>query len=128
MTLRGRKAAERLMIDACTIDRVTGETEGAGGVLTPVYNRIYDGKCRIQVRTRERMGGSWTSIGEAQVIIARIEVQLPLSAPEPKESDVVTMTASVLDPLMIGKQFQVRDVMMKTMLTARRVTVVEVSS
>ncbi len=128
LVLRARAAAERLMVDACTVVRVTGETEGPGGVLTAATTPIYSGKCRVQVRTRERMGGSWQSIGEAQLILARIEVQIPISAAELKEADIVTMTSSTLDPIMVGKQFQVRDVMMKTHLSARRATVIELSS
>jgi hypothetical protein len=48
-TLRGRLAAEANMVDACTIQRVTGTTTNdTTGVVTPTYTTIYSGKCRMQ--------------------------------------------------------------------------------
>lgn len=126
--LRGRRAAEKLMVDACSVARITGRTEGPGGVITNVTTPVYVGKCRLMVRTRERLGGSWQNVGEAQLIISRLELQLPVSAPEVVEGDRVLMTASFLDPLIPGKTFVVRDSMLKSHLTARRITVIEVSS
>lgn len=126
--LRGRRAAEALMIDTCSIERVTGQSEGAGGVLTPVTTELYEGKCRLMVRTRERLGGSWVNVGEAQVIASRLELHVPVDAPEPFEGDRVTMLTSELDPQVAGKVFVVRDTMVKTFLTARRITVIEISS
>lgn len=116
------------MVDACTIVRVTGQTEGPGGVLTPTTTTVYSGKCRMMVRTRERLGGSWVEAGEAQVIASRLELQLPVSAPEVLEGDRVTITLSTLDPVMQGKTYTVRDAMVKSHLAHRRVTVMEVSS
>lgn len=128
VTLRARLAAEKLMADTCSIVRVTGQVEGPGGVITPTTTTVYTGKCRMMVRTRERLGGSWVEAGEAQVIASRLELQLPVSAPEVLEGDRVTMTVSTLDPVMQGKTYVVRDAMVKTHLVHRRVTVMEVSS
>lgn len=128
VTLRGRVAAERHMVDACTVTRATGNVEGPGGVVTPTTATIYTGKCRLMVRTRERLGGSWNVVGEAAVIVSRLELQLPVSAAEVLEGDRVVITASVLDPQMVGKVYAVRDVMVKSYLTSRRITVIEVSS
>lgn len=126
--LRGRVAAERLMIDTVKVERYGADTEGPGGVLTPAITLVYQGKCRLMVRTRERLGGSWQNVGEAQVIVSRLELQLPIAAPECIEGDRVTMLTSVLDQQFVGKTYAVRDVMVKSYLTARRVTIVEVSS
>lgn len=126
--LRGRRAAEKLMIDQCIVRRVTGKTQGPGGVLTPVTTVLYEGKCRLMVRTRERLGGSWVEAGEAQVIASRLELHIPTSAPEVQEGDRVEMVSSTLDPLIAGKVFVARDSMVKTFVTARRITVIEVSS
>jgi hypothetical protein len=122
---RGRAAAEALMVDACTIQRPGTETTSATGVVTPSLTSIYAGKCRLQVRQQT---GAGQNIGEAYVIVERLELQLPMTTPALMEGDVVTMTASTLDPLLPGKKYTVRDTLAKTHLTSRRVTVLEVTS
>jgi hypothetical protein len=123
---RGRTAAEALMQDACTIRRVTGESTGAGGVITPTYGPdLYAGKCRVQTKAET---GAATDVGEATVYVGRHEVQLPISVLGLAEGDQVTITASVLDPDLVGKVFTVRDITAKTHLTARRLVVTEVTS
>ncbi len=125
VTGRGQQRAEQMMVDACTIVRVTGESTGPGGVITPTSFEVYSGKCRLQVR-QETGGGQ--NVGEAYVIVQRLELQLPVTAAELFEGDRVTMTASALDPQLAGKEYVVRDVVRKSHLTARRVTVLEVTS
>lgn len=126
---RGRALAERLMVDSCSIARPTGESTGAGGVITPTTSAVYSGKCRLQVRQGSGAGsGSGRDVGEAFVIVQHLELQIPMTAPELFEGDLVTMTASVLDPQLAGKVYVVRDVLRKTHLTSRRVTVLDVSS
>jgi hypothetical protein len=122
---RGRAFAETLMVDTCTITRRTGETTGAGGVITPTTSSVYSGKCRLQVRQET---GAGMNVGEAFIIVQRLELQIPMTAPELFEGDRVVMTASVLDPQLVGRQYVVRDVVHKSHLTARRVTVLEVTS
>lgn len=126
--LRGRNLVERLMVDACTIEHQTGQTVGAGGVITPTMTVAYSGKCRVVVRTRERLGGSWMDVGEELRVVSRLELQIPISAPEPVEGDKVTITASVYDPQLPGKVYSVRDIMHKSFLTSRRITITETSS
>jgi hypothetical protein len=124
-TLRGRAFEEIAMQDACTITRETGETTGSGGVITPTTATQYTGKCRVQFKPME---GSGTDVGEAYLLLVRREVQLPMSATGLREGDRITITASALDPDLVGKVYVIRDVEAKTHLTARRVTVLEVTS
>jgi hypothetical protein len=126
--LRGRQLVERLMVETCTVVRKTGQTVGAGGVITPITTTVYTGKCRIVVRTRERLGGSYTDVGEELRVLSRLELQVPISAPELLEADKVTITAATYDPQLVGKLYTVRDVMHKSYLTSRRVTITELSS
>lgn len=116
------------MVDACTIAHKTGESVGPGGVITPTLTVVYSGKCRVVVRTRERLGGSWMDVGEELRVVSRLELQVPISAPEPVEGDKVTLTASVYDPQLVGKVYAVRDIMHKSFLTSRRITITETSS
>lgn len=121
---RGRTAAELGMVDACDIERPAGEST-SGGVVTATTADVYSGMCRLQVRQES---GAGEKVGEAYVVVQRIELQLPMSAPALLEGDRVTMTASVSDPQLAGRKYRVRDVVRKTDLTARRVTLLEVTS
>ncbi len=121
----GRAAAERSMIDTCTVQRTTGESEGPGGVITPTTSTVYTGACRVQVRAET---GTQSDVGEASLILTRHEIHLPISAVGIREGDVVTITASTNDPDLVGRTYAVRDVLTKSEATARRVTAVEVNS
>jgi uncharacterized protein YwlG (UPF0340 family) len=122
---RGRTAAEALMVDTCVIKRRTGQTTGAGGVITPTFTTLYTGKCRVQVKTAARQGGD---IGQAYVVVEEREVQLPMTVTGLREGDQITITAAALDPDLVGRAYVVHDVVAKTQLTSRRATVLEVTS
>lgn len=123
---RGRAAAARLMVDACTIERQTGETT-TGGVITPTYSPVYTGKCRLQVQAE---AGQGTDVGEAYRIVRRIVLSLPFvtATEQLLEGDRVTMTAASLDASLVGRRYTLRDVLAKTHATARRATLLEVTS
>jgi hypothetical protein len=125
-TRRGQAAAERLMVDACTVAHLTGETEGPGGVITSTYAApFYTGKCQVQIKAE---AGQAVTVGEAQRIVSRKVVKLPMSVLGVREGDRITITAAGLDADLVGRVYTARDVESKTYLTARRVTVLEVTS
>lgn len=123
----GRREAERGMIDACTITRVTGSTtDRVTLVRTPTTDTIYTGRCRVQEIfsfSRE------TSPTPDQPILARYRVlQLPVVGSEGIQAgDDVTITASVHDPDLVGRLFKVRDESAKSEATARRIGVEEIT-
>lgn len=121
--LRGQVFAEQGMTDTVTITRKTGEVV-SGGVITPTYAVVYTGKARLQQRS---IVGSRSDIGQASVVVESREVQLPVSVNGLKEGDVVTVVASQ-DGDAVGRVFVIRDVLAKSHLTSRRVTVTEVTS
>ncbi|MET7395618.1 DUF6093 family protein [Dactylosporangium sp. NPDC005572] len=122
----GRRAAERGMVDTCRITRVTAvDTDETTGETTSVVETLYDGRCRVQRRGSEAQR---ENIGEASLVLLRVELQLPMSAAGLREGDDVEMTTSVNDPDLVGRTFRVRDVPDKTDATARRLTCVEVTS
>lgn len=126
LTARGRAKALELMVDACTIRRRTGETtDPTSGVITPTYSTLCTGRCRVQQRQESGQGAD---VGEAYLIVMRHEVQLPMTVTGLQEGDEITITASVLDPDLVGRVFLVRDSARKTHLTSRRVTVLERTS
>lgn len=123
---RGRAAADLLMVDACTIRRKTGESTGAGGVVTPTYGAtLYAGKCRVQQAAAQ---AQQQDPGEAFVLMLRLEVQLPMSVTGLQTEDEVTITASAHDPDLVGRVFLIRDLAHATHKTARRVQVLERTS
>lgn len=122
---RGRAAAEALMVDSCSIRRKTGESTGAGGVVTPTYSTLYAGKCRVQQSAGQ---AQQQDPGEAYVLMLRLEVQLPMSVTGLQPEDEVTVTASAHDPDLVGRLFIVRDLAHATHKTARRVQVQERTS
>ena len=114
---RGRAAAEEGMVDECVIRRRDGETTGPGGVVTPTYETVYEGRCRMQQPTgaaREE------DSGEASLLMVRFELQVPMSVVGVQADDEVLMTASVHDPDLVGREFLVRGLFHKTHATARR--------
>jgi hypothetical protein len=124
--LAGRRAAEALMVDACTIQRVTGtSTNDTTGVVTPTYSTIYAGKCRVQQIVPVSKPAD---IGQAQVWLQRLELQVPISVTGIASDDLVTITASLLDADLVGRTFRVRELGHKTHLTARRVQLEEQTS
>jgi hypothetical protein len=123
---RGRAAALALMVDACTIQRLTSSTtDPVTGVPTPTYATIYAGRCRVQQQTAT---AGARDVGEANLLLLRLEMQLPMSVTGLQVDDVVTVTASALDPDLIGRRFRIRDLAHKTHATSRRVGVEEVTS
>jgi hypothetical protein len=124
--LRGRAAAEALMVDACTIQHRTGQTtDGELGRVTPTYATVYTGKCKIQ---RAAAAVSPTDVGQASLLVGQLEVHVPASVTGVVGDDRVTITASVLDPALVGAVYTVRGIPEKTFLTARRLAVIEVTS
>lgn len=123
---RGRTAAEALMTDTCTISRRTGEaTDPNTGQITPTYAGVYTGKCRFQQRSA---ASRETDVGEATLLLRRMELQLPMAVTGVQVDDVVTADASVLDPDLPGRQFVVRDLAHGTHKTARRIGIQEATS
>lgn len=124
LALRGQAAAERLMVDTCSITRTTNEST-SGGVVTPTTITVYAGKCRIQ---SPGAAGRGQTVGEAYQIVGQRELQLPMSAPIPAEGDQVAITAAAVDAALVGKTYAVQADVTKTHATRRRITVIEVSS
>ena len=116
----GRAAAERLMTDTCTLERpgalvddVTGEAE-----LEPVFA----GRCKVQ--TYEGYEQNPTA-GGSVLTVQRYRVDLPASV-QPRPGDLVTVTASLTDPHLVGKRYRVTAPFNKSYATASRCFVDEV--
>jgi hypothetical protein len=125
IVLRGRARAEADMRDACTVQRVASPTTDPEiGVVTPAYSTVYAGKCKVQ---QSRPAVAPTEVGEAAVFVGQLTLHLPASVTGPAPDDLVTVTASALDPDLVGKVFRLRAPAHESYLTARRYPMVEVT-
>jgi len=122
----GRRMAESLMVDSCTIRRRTGVTTNpTTGEVTPTFTVLYTGqKCRVQTR------GNWgeaKDIGEAALVLLTVEVQLPISVAGVQVRDEITIDACVNDAELVGRLFRVKDLNHKSHGTMRRLMGTEVT-
>jgi len=124
---RGRAMAEVRMQDTCTIRRPTGDetTDPNTGEITPTYETLYQGKCRIQ---QQAMQAQQQDAGEAYLLMVRLEVHLPITVTGLQPDDEVLVTTSISDPDLPDRTFYIRDLAHASEKTARRVGVVERTS
>lgn len=116
--LAGRAAAEALMIDTCTITRVTSETPDLQtGLITTETMVVYTGPCRIQQKGHLSRP---TTVAEAYLYQSPVELQLPMAVTAVRIRDDVTIDTSVLDPALAGQHYWVKEPAAKTHATSRR--------
>lgn len=124
ITLAGRAAALKIMVDTCTITRKTGTaTDLQTGVVSSTTETIYAGRCRVQQHGRLSRP---TTVAEAYVFQTAYELQLPMTAVDIAINDVVVVNTSVLDPDLTGRNYWVRELAAKTHGTSRRIGIEEV--
>ena len=116
----GRLAHLELMVETCTVKRVTGQTLDANDVLVDTFTTIYPvapalGICRAKAF---RMGHQ-TEAGQVAIQMRGYDVQLPWDAVgEILRADILTLTASD-DPWVIGRPLTVTEVEYSGTQTAR---------
>jgi len=123
-TLDGRREAESLMLDACTITR-PGEpvTNPDTGDVTNTATTVYTGKCKVQSKDSAT---SNPEAGEATFTVVSRQVHIPMNASDVQDGDVVTITASLLNAFTVGKQYRVAGFTPDTFDTAFRMPVKEI--
>lgn len=122
-TLRGRQAAESLMLDACTITRTGGVvTDPETGDVSNSATEVYAGKCKVQSRDTQAAN---PEAGEATFTVVSRQVHIPANAADVRDGDVVTLTASRLNAFTVGKQYRVEGFTPDTFDTAFRLPVKE---
>lgn len=126
VTLRGRRRAESLMVDACVVrgkstfgamDDDTGlKVETVGAV-------VYEGRCKIQTYEAHE---STPASGQHVWSVQRYTIHL-LATVEVTVDCMVTVTASVLDEHLVGRRYRVAAFLHKSLATANRLAVDEVT-
>jgi hypothetical protein len=124
------------MIDTCEVSR-PGDvvTDPETGNVTNTPTRIYPtpeqlaagnpGRCKVQQTVSQ---ASNPVAGEHSFTVQDSRVDFPVDAGPFKVGDVVTMTASVLDPQLVGRTFRVDELFHKSYATAQRTRVKEVTA
>lgn len=125
---RGRARAAEAFIDACLIERVTGETTNlTTGAVTKTYTAVYSGPCRVQAATANWAGPA--EVGQAAIRLAAAELQLPVVGSEGLLiDDRVTITACVHDTDMVGRVYSVTGPSHKSEATTRKLPLQEILS
>lgn len=111
---QGRRAAERLMVDQCTVSRggepvfnpETGQYDTTSGAAA------YSGKCRIQSGTTQ---ASNPEAGGAVFTVERVELQVPFGTVF-QIGDIATITVSE-NPALVGNKYRVTGLGEKTHAT-----------
>lgn len=110
------------MKDKCLIRRVIGETtDRETGKVVPLYEDMYEGKCKMQSYEGYEQE---KSTAEVALTLQRMSCHLPVGAYRINVGDIVEITASRLDPMLMGRKFRItQEAPFKTFATAYRVFV-----
>jgi hypothetical protein len=112
------------MVDQCTIRRQTGiATDPDTGTVTPTYEVVYSGKCKVQTFTNRELVKSG---GLHEFIEQRYEVDIPVSAVGVLVNDEITLDVATYDADLGGRRYRVVGLMNKSLGTARRLGVEEI--
>lgn len=117
VTLRGRLAAEALMIDSCVVERSIGEvTDPLTGVVTDGWETVYEGVCKVQGRQAQ---ASSPVAGGHSYTVEQLMIHLPVSA-QSRLDDRVTIVIATMDPDLVGATFRLTELARGTYRTADR--------
>jgi len=121
--VQGRTAAERIMLDTCTIRRKTGTAfDETTGRYTDTTTTVYTGKCKLQ----DRIIQGESEAGGREVITLSSVLHLPVPVTAVQVDDVAEVTASQ-DPAAVGRKLRVAQVHYKSYATARQLQVEDVT-
>lgn len=127
VTRRGRRMAESLMVDRCEIRRppTPGALDPATGTRPLVPGAVvYTGRCKVQTYEAHE---STPQSGQHVYSVQRYYVHIPTSVSGVAVDDQITVTASELDPPLVGRTYRVAGLLHKSMATANRLIVDEVT-
>lgn len=118
---RAQRAAEALMVDACSVKYADGSSfNESTGREEPTYVVRFSSRCKIQSRDLDSVE---RDAGGHESTAIRVTLHLPVSAGLVAVDDVVTVTACVFDPQLVGRSFRVLAPVGKSFASARRVEV-----
>lgn len=118
---RGRARAMKLMTDTCTVRRLTGNsTDPTSGVVTPTWDTLYSGMCRIQ-ETGSIGGNEPAEVAAVDsTYTATVIVSIPITATGIRPGDQIVFNTSQFDDGVPGRVMTIVRVQQKSQATARR--------
>jgi hypothetical protein len=128
----GRELAESLMVDTCLITKAgAGDPvfdKDTGQYTDPARVTVYEGKCRIQIASARDSSSRTAGGGERDVTTQEPELHLPIDGTDGVSVDqVAEITTAAHDASMVGRQFTIVARHEKSLATARRLRVIEVT-
>lgn len=114
------------MVDRCVIRELSawGEMDDATGERPEVPGAVvYSGNCKVQTYEAHE---STPDSGDHVFSVQRLALHLPATV-EVRVDQIATVTASVLDPHLVGRKFRVSAFLRKSFATANRVQVDEIT-
>jgi uncharacterized protein (UPF0218 family) len=119
----GRVQAEQLMVDTCRLETVgDAVTDPVTAVVTTPKTLVYAGKCKLQ---NQKAFPSNPDAGEHQFTTTPEELHLPVTV-QARTGLLVTMV-SAFDEVNVDRTFRIRSVDRKSLQTALRCQIEEVT-
>ncbi len=123
-----RQDAKQLFVDACIIERLPTSKEdsnrevvrGTGELVEEPRDLVFTGKCSIYPIKSRR--DRFDEFGHGLIFTRQYRIVLPHTADNVQIRDLWTATSSD-DPQLIGRELEVRDVIVSTILGYRSLTV-----
>lgn len=123
-----RQDAKQLFVDACVIERQpTSKTDanrdvvrGTGQLIDEPRELVYTGKCSIYPIKSRR--DRFDEFAQGLIFTRQYRIVLPFDADDVQIRDLWTATSSD-DTQLVGKEMEVRDVIVSTILGYRSLTV-----
>lgn len=133
----GRAAAEAIMLDTCTVTRVTGpegEIDPETGLPAPAPTEtVYplpaavaplDGRCKVQTYEPHE---STRESGDHVFTEQRYHLHLPIGAGPFKVGDTATIMTASADAQLVGRSYRIAGLHHKSLATAQRLLVDEIT-
>lgn len=121
---RGRRDAERPMLDTCVIDRPGESVTDPDGIVTPSYTPVYAGRCKVQLTASQ--AASPESAG-AVFNVQRSRLDLPVGVGPIASGDRVRIVTAMSNPALVGNTYRVTELFEKSWQTAQRIPIEELT-
>ena len=117
------------MVDACTLAHPSDDEpaldETTGAYVPDDPSVYYTGSCRVKVANTQTNN---PAAGEHEFSVRAAVVSVPIAVTGPLVDDVVTITASLYDPALVGRTYRVDGVLSQSFPTARRLACLELTA
>lgn len=124
----GRAEAEAIMLDTCTITRVTGEAgalDPETGLREPApTSTVYTGKCKVQTYEPHE---SAKESGDHVFTEQRYHLHLPIGVGPIEVDDTATILTAAADVQLVGRSYRIAALHHKSLATAQRLLVDEIT-